>query len=268
MIAKRGFIGLIITMICVSSNVYSSDKIYKTNFPLTEDRISEGEIWINGAATGIDWTNVKTSNGSATGTQVRDVNYYYDDSVAILKGTWGPDQTAEAIVYSANQYGGGASGWDGNEYSDCNKEVELILRGDITAHSIFLYEINFSSRKDGNGYSEIGKWTGARGVFNQGYLSQKSGSDCGEVGCGVTNGDVVKATIVGNTIKVYKNNVLINTATDTTDVLVTGKPGIAFYSSIGCTGTAHNDDFGFTSYTASAPETRIPKSPAIISISP
>jgi hypothetical protein len=36
---------------------------YTTNFPLTENPISEGGRWINGGAVGLDWTNVSTKAG-------------------------------------------------------------------------------------------------------------------------------------------------------------------------------------------------------------
>ena len=34
---------------------------YSTSFGLTENPISEGGVWINGAVTGVDWNNVQTS---------------------------------------------------------------------------------------------------------------------------------------------------------------------------------------------------------------
>ena len=219
-------------------------RTYSTDFNLTENPISEGGEWLNGQANGIDWTDVKTSNGNATGTQSRlpDGVNLYDDSVAVLNGTWGPDQTVEAVVHAANRTGSGASGWGGNEFNDCIHEVELILRGNITAHDMFLYEVNFSSSIDGSAYTEIGKWTGARGTFNEGFLSQLWGSQYQ-----VNDGDVVRASIVGNIIKVYLNNALIATATDADEPITQGNPGIGFYTNAGCTGTAHNDDFGFKS---------------------
>jgi hypothetical protein len=258
---KRRIIGLIITLICVSSNVYSADKIYTTNFSYTEGRISEGgDLWINGAATGVGWSNVKTSNGNATATQYRlpDGIPLYDDSAAVLKGNWGADQTAEAVVYAANQTEGGMSGFGGNEWGDCDKEVELHLRSTITPNNIKLYEILWSSRQDGNAYHEIVRWNGPLGDFT--YLATTSEG----WGNGVVNGDVVRATITGNTIRTYKNGVLMLTATDNTHT--TGNPGIGFYNMRGCTGTTHNDDFGFTSFKATAPGLRIPTSPSIISI--
>jgi len=260
---KKMFIGLIITLISFSSNGYSADKMYTTNFSLTEDRISQGaNLWINGLATGIDWTNVKTSNGNATGTMNRlpDGENLYDDSVAILKGTWQADQTAEATVNAANRTGGGSSGYDGNQYDWCGKEVELLLRGTITAHSIKVYEVLFSSRFGREAYHQIARWNGTRGDFttiwgDQGTLYQ------------VNDGDTVKATIVGNTITAYINGVQVSTITDT--VLTTGNPGVGFYSSKGCTGTAHNDDFGFSSFSATAAEKGLgdmPNAPSKITI--
>jgi hypothetical protein len=260
MIYRKIFIGFSVFFIFYSTNVIALDKTYSTDFSFTEDRISEGgNLWINGAASGIDWTNVKTSNGNATGTMNRlpDGIPLYDDSVAILKGDWGADQAVEAVIYAANRTGSGRSGYDGNEFDSCTKEVELILRGDITANSIKLYEINFSSRIDGTSYHEIIRWNGPRGDYIELF---------GDAGWQyeVHDGDVIKATAIGNTITVYLNDVQISSITDTS--YPTGKPGIGFYSNAGCTGTAHNDDFGFKSFVASAPGTRVPQSPSFISI--
>jgi hypothetical protein len=260
MIGRKYLFGLVTMFLLYSYNVYAIDKTYSTDFSLTEDRISEGgNLWINGAATGLDWTNVKTSNGNATGTMNRlpDGINLYDDSVAILKGDWGADQTVEAVVYAANRTGSDRSGYDGNEYSSCNKEVELILRGDITANSIKLYEILFSSRIDGTSYHQIVRWNGPRGDFTVLYGDEGWQYE-------VADGDVITATMIGSTITVYLNDELVSTTTDTT--FSSGKPGIGFYSSNGCTGTVHNDDFGFKSFVASAPEARVPQSPSIISV--
>jgi len=43
---------------------------YTTNFPLTEDPISEGGKWINGKKDGVDWANVRTTPGFAFGTEI------------------------------------------------------------------------------------------------------------------------------------------------------------------------------------------------------
>ena len=73
------------------------------------------------------------------------------------------------------------------------------------------------------------------------YLTQQHGAQYG-----VAEGDVVKATIVGNVITAYINGAQVMQATDNT--YVTGNPGIGFF--LNGTGVA-NTDYGFTSFTAS-----------------
>ena len=54
--------------------VKTSGNSYTTNFPLTENPISEGK-WINGNDTGLDWANVRSTVGRAFGTETDTVNY-------------------------------------------------------------------------------------------------------------------------------------------------------------------------------------------------
>lgn len=198
---------------------------YTTSFRLTENPVSEGGNWINGKTVGLDWTNARTTPGLAFGTQTGSNGY--DDSIAVLAGTWLPNQQARAVVHSVNQ--------DGGSY----EEVELLLRFSISAHSAKGYEINFRCLKSGSAYSEIVRWNGPLGNYT--YLSQKGGSQYG-----VADGDVVRATITGNTIRVYVNGVEVNTATDST--YSTGSPGMGFFLQ----GTAATSDYGFSSFEASA----------------
>jgi len=133
---------------------------------------------------------------------------------------------AQATVHSVNQT------------DSVYEEVELRLRSTISAHSITGYEINFRCSKTGNAYSQIVRWNGALGNFI--YLSAKDGAQYG-----VTDKDVVKATIVGSVITVYLNGVQINQATDTT--YTAGNPGMGFYLS-GVSGI--NANYGFTTFHA------------------
>src|SRR5437879_2900763 len=55
---------------------------YSTNFPLTENPISEGGRWLNGGTVGLDWTNFRTTSNKAYGLEVGTNGY--DDSTAIL----------------------------------------------------------------------------------------------------------------------------------------------------------------------------------------
>jgi hypothetical protein len=199
-------------------------RTYTTQFPTAENPVSEGGNWTNGKAVGLDWADVATIPGLAYGTESGSGRY--DDSTAILTGTWGADQTAQATVHSVNQN------------DSIYEEVELRLRSAISAHKNTGYEINFRCSKTGNAYTQIVRWNGALGDFS--YLSNKSGSQYG-----VKDGDVVKATIVGSAITVYINGVQVNQATDTT--FGTGNPGMGFFID-GASGV--NQNFGFTSFTA------------------
>ena len=196
---------------------------YSTNFPLTENPVSEGGNWINGGAAGINWQNVKTIHGIAFGTQ--NSSGGYDDSTAVLTGTWGPDQTVTATVYSINQR------------SNYIQEVELRLRTSISANSITGYEVLFRCSPGSNPgrYIQIVRWNGPLGDFS--YVNTTPGP-------GIINGDRVMATISGLTITVYVNNVQVLQGTDSTYSF--GSPGIGFYTSE----TTANSDFGFTDFTA------------------
>ena len=73
-------------------------RTYTTNFPGTENPISEGDKWVNGKAHGINWQDVRTTTGLAFGTQ--NGLGGYDDSTALLTGSWGPDQNATATIHT------------------------------------------------------------------------------------------------------------------------------------------------------------------------
>jgi hypothetical protein len=200
---------------------------YTTNFPLTENPISEGGNWVNGGALGIDWTNVSTTPGLAIG---HEVGVRFSDGTALLTGAWTPDQTAMAVVYSINQN------------DSCYQEVELRLRSSLSAHSCTGYEINFKASKTSNAYLQIVRWNGPPGDFS--YLDTRDGAQYG-----VKTGGTVKATISGNVITAYINGVRMLQVTDT--VFTSGNPGIGFNlenSPSGCSGT--NVNYGFTYFKA------------------
>ncbi len=208
---------------------------YITHFPLTEDPISEGGEWINGGAVGLDWTNVRTTPGFAFGTMPgTQGSPGFADSWALLNGTWGPDQTAQATINAPSTN------------DSCNQEIELVLRGNLSAHVATGYEIFVKAANDSSSYLFIVRWNGAYNDFT--YLEH---TDVGSL-YGVKTGDVFEATIVGNTITAYINGVQKATVTD--DTFATGLPGMGFY--LGhtnyqfCAGT--NAGYGFANYTAVA----------------
>jgi chitodextrinase len=195
---------------------------YTTNFSAAENPISEGGVWLNGGTDGVDWIDVRTQPGLAYGNnQLIDFN----DPTAVLKGTWGPDQTAIGTVHTVNP--------NGSIY----EEVELRLRSTIAANSSTGYEVLFSARPAPSWYPyvQIVRWNGAIGSFT--YLADT-------VGPGLQDGDVIKATVVGNVITAYQNGVQILQAVDNT--YTNGSPGIGFYGENG----SNNTDYGFTSFTA------------------
>ena len=217
-------------------------RTYTTNFPLTENPMSEGGNWINGQTAGLDWKNFRTTPGFAFGTQNGAGGPPYDDSTAILSGTWGPNQTVQATVRTANQQTGGIY-----------QEVELRLRTTITAHVNSGYEINCRCTHDGSQYQEIVKFNGPINSYT--YLARLTG------GRGLYDGDVIKATMIGNVITVYQNGTQIAQATDST--FSSGSPGIGHWLRGPVDGV---DDYGFTSFSASDGPPLPPGSPTGVRI--
>src|ERR1700675_1300709 len=200
---------------------------YSTSFPLTENPVSLGGNWINGGSTGLDWGNSRTTPGLAFGTVVSGAPPY-NDSTAVLAGTWASNQMAQATVYTVNQT------------HAIYEEVELRLRSTITAHSITGYEFDYRCTADGSQYVVIVRWNGPLNDFT--YLSSISAP----IGPGLHKGDGVMATAVGSTLTAYINGVKIVQVTDST--YSDGSPGMGFYNQGGT--LANNSDYGFTSFTA------------------
>jgi len=204
---------------------------YTTNFAHAENPVGEGGNWLNGKTDGLDWTDVRTTPGFAFGTEIggnRPDPQKYDDSTALLKGNWGPDQTLQATVHSVNP----------NQDGKVWEEVELRLRSSISPHQCTGYEVMFRCSKISKAYCNIARWEGALGKFT--YLKKTEGSQYG-----VKDGDVVKASMIGTVLTVYINGVQIIQISD--DKFPSGNPGIGFFLS-GASGVI--GDFGFTSFMA------------------
>lgn len=193
-------------------------KTYATNFPLREDPISEDGRWIDGRAAGLDWGHVATDRGRAVGYAGK---ARYADSLALLTGNWGPNQMVEVVVDKRRVHS-----WP---------EVSMRLRSSLSPHRCTGYEIS-SSVKGDRSYLIIVLWNGPLADFT--YLLNVSGPKYGAIA-----GDVLKATIVGNVITVYKNGVEIGRVTD--DSFASGQPGFGFNE-----GT--NGDYGITRFSASS----------------
>jgi hypothetical protein len=214
-----------------ASSTTATHGTYTTNFPLTENPISEGGKWINGKKDGVDWTDVRTTPGLAFGTEIggnRPELEKYDDSTALLTGTWGPNQTAQATVRRVNK----------DPVGNSTREVELRLRSAIAPHNATGYEVMFSCSKSAKAYTNIARWDGILGAWM--FLQKNEGPKFG-----VKDGDVIKASMVGKVFTVWVNGVKI---AQTTDYLFTsGNPGIGFYQE-GVTGGS--DQCGLSNFTA------------------
>ena len=207
---------------------------YSTTFPLTEKPISEGGNWISAVAgtQGNLWSDVYTSSHFAYGPALPD---QYGDPTAMLAGSWTPDQSAQATVRVVSPR------------SDCCHEVEIRLRVAMGPNSITGYEINCSVSTS-TFYVQAVRWNGANGDFT--YLPGGASTNC-------VDGDVLKASIIGSTISVYKNGTLLFTTNDST--FASGAPGIGLYQ----TGSGNFNDFGFSSFTASDGSTSDTTPPSI-----
>jgi hypothetical protein len=206
----------------------SSVHTYTTNFAAVESPISEGGRWINGRTNGLDWSDVWSTGGKGIG---RQTGASYTDATALLTGTWGANQQVTATVFTSATV------------SDaCYPEVELRLRSTISARVNRGYEVSFKVSQSGSAYLIIVRWNGPFADFS--YLLNTSGAQYG-----VKNGDVISAKVVGNVITVYKNGVVMGSASDNT--YANGAPGMGFNlenAPAGCSGS--NDKYGYTQFSA------------------
>src|SRR6516164_8155859 len=225
------FFIILLGMLAQTQSGQTQPRSFQTSFPATENPISENGNWISGGKIGLDWGDVQTTSGLAFGTVVSGAPPF-NDSTAIVGGTWASDQMAQATVHSVNPT------------SSIQEEVELRLRTAITAHNITGYEIDYRVTNDGSQYLALVRWNGPLNSFT--YITLcPTGSSC--AGPGLRNGDVVKATVIGSTITGYINGVQVIQGKDTT--FTSGSPGIGFWN-LGGT-TSEDKDYGFANFSAS-----------------
>jgi IPT/TIG domain len=208
-------------------------RTYTTNFPQTENPISEGGNWINAGTTGLDWTNMQTTPGFAFATQTGTNPGLFDDSVAILTGSWGNDQSAQGTIEIVTPIT--------VPPGPCYQESEILLRASISAHSVTGYEINVGAWNDANSYIHVVRWNGSFGNFTT--LLRSIGPQYG-----VKTGDIISAQMVGNVITVFINGVQKGQVTDNT--YAGGNPGMGMYLQSPSTCGSGDSNFGFSSYTA------------------
>jgi hypothetical protein len=217
---RRAFIALLVLVFAATAATYT------TVFNFTENPISDGGNWAaNGSTTGLDWSDVRATTNFAFGTQSGS-GANFTDSIAVLGGSWGPTQTAEATVHIASN---STTGFE---------EVEVLLRFTISAHFAYGYEINCSVNTSTSPYIQIVRWDQTSGSGHFTLLDARPTGPC-------VNGDKLKGTISGSTITAWLNGTSIFSVTDST--FTGGTPGIGFYLQ-GATGIA--GDYGHSAFTA------------------
>lgn len=206
---------------------------YSTTFPLTENPISEGGVWVRGKTEGLVWTDPATglaSDGTthvAYATQVPGPDF--NDSIAHLK-PYSANHWCQGTIYRASTIG--------------LPEVELLLRSTISANSAVQYEIDILS----DGRLFIVQWLGGFGSFH---------IEAGPIttNCTMNDNDVWYAQISGNTIIVKCNGTQVYTGDITTFVnaaINSGNPGMGFFGNSGTPdpNTQANRLFAWKAYSA------------------
>lgn len=201
-----------------------SGSSYSTNFPSSENPLSDGGKWINGKTVGIDWNNVLSVPGAA---YAADYVTGYRDPIAHLNTAFTANQFAQGTVKRAAGYSPSAS-----------HEVELLLRFRITARSARGYEILWGQ----SGEVNVVRWNGPVGSYTP--IGGTYGPNLGPA----VDGDVLRAEISGNIIRVYKNGTLALTRDVSTvgSVWTDGQPGIGFFPRSG----ASLQSYGWKSFQA------------------
>jgi hypothetical protein len=215
---------------------------YSTQFPATENPLSEGGMWMGGRSVGLAWADFQSVPGLAFGKQSGNSPGLYDDSVALLTGTWGPDQTVQAVVKTVNQN------------DNIFEELEIRLRSTLAADSSTGYECLFSARSSAKAYVEVVRWNGPFGSWTQ--LDGRDGS-----AYALRDGDTIKCSVSGNTITLYINGAQKLQVTDAT--FLVGSPGIGAYLQ---NATGVNADYGFRSVMVTDGGTPRPSPPTNVQV--
>jgi hypothetical protein len=217
--------------------------LYTTAFPLTENPIAECGSWLNGLLDGLKWTDIQTTTNFAKGTQ-SPTSGVFDDSIATMKGTWNADQEANGVVVA------------GTTSDTISKEVEMRVRGVITANSSTGYECQYQGFKTTTSSCgiQIVRWNGAIGDFT--VLTPLGGVDISGSATCLHTGDRIRGIVIGSKITCYINDQSAGNFTDST--FASGRPGIGTYLA----GTGGTNDFGVSSFYATGTPIRVTQSAA------
>lgn len=200
-----------------TNRAYTVATSYSTAFPLIENPISEGNRWINGGTTGLDWQDVKTTGGFAQATAA---SASFNDCIAVLSNP----------TFTANKHYGQWTAFKPAGYTPpSSHEIELLVAFSISAHAAQGYELDC-------GYGQTMqavRWNGPSGNFDTTVVTTVSGTLPT-----VADGDVIKAifdsTSGSPVITVFQNGSQVWVGTDTTaGKILTGAPGMGFFARSG-----------------------------------
>ncbi len=225
----NGFIFLAL-LVSAGFSMSGFSQTYSTRFEGNEEPLCEAGKWTNN---GVDWTQIRKKDGVAFGTQTgtNTGKYKFNDSYAHLHG-FPPDHEAWGVAHIARPN------------PSCIQEIEILLRFASSPHRTTGYECFARCVTSASSYVQIVRWDGPLGKFT--YLADKRGTNFG-----LNNGDILKASVIGNVITVSINGVEKARVTD--DTFKTGDPGIGEYLSCETgKGIGSNSDFGFSSFAAKA----------------
>ncbi len=192
---------------------------FSTNFPATENPLSQSGNWLNGATDGLDWIDLETTTNKAFAAALATPGIF-NDGVAQLKRSFlacTSNQFSEGTVFTT--YTGAETG---------THEIEVFVNMTITAHSVTGYEcyVNFAANHT------LVRWDGALGAFTP--LASNNISTF----TAPAEGDVIRLERNGATLNCYQNGVLRTTFNDST--FLGGNPGIGNNPVSGGTGIAIN----------------------------
>jgi hypothetical protein len=206
---------------------------FSTNFPLTENPISQGGIWQNGGGNG--WQSVQTTPGKAFATGFGGQTFQgseFDDPIAHLKTSvhaFTPNQYVEGTVYRLAGYS-----------PNTNHEIELHGRQTITSGNAQGYEVLWAH----TGEIAVVKWNGPLGNYT-------AILDNFQIGAAV-NGDILRIELRGTVCTVKKNGVTVATVDLTMGGTLTtwnaGQPGMGMWPRGG--GNAVLANYGWSSWRA------------------
>lgn len=207
--------------------------LFSTIFPVAENPISQGGIWLNGALDGGGWANCRVlAPGKVIGLQS---GADFTDGTALLSTiNTSNDLYCEGVVF--DELAGASTGFPEVE----NRLCSLLSSGSNTG-----YEANYSMNQGASGYASIVRWNGGVGAFDE--LIRGDGAQFN-----VTHGDIIAFRKVGQTFISYKNGAEMLRFTDNSvSKFTTGMPGIGFNRSPSG-GGADNTKYGFSRWTVVA----------------